>query len=344
MTAIRTNGLTKRFGDIVAVKDLDLHVERGDVFGFLGPNGSGKSTVINLLLDFVRPTAGSASVLGYDTRADATQVRRHTGVVPEGASLYGRLTGREHLAWTRRANDAETDVDALLDRVGLDPAAADRRVGGYSTGMRRRLALGMALVGDPELLILDEPSAGLDPSGMQQFRELVRTEAAAGRTVFFSSHVLDEVEAVADRIGILDDGRLVATGTPDDLRARQGLATSIRFDVADVPDFECVETTPGVEGVDVEPVRTPREAPVAARVTVRVADPSAKIDAATRLADRTEVLDVVSEDAPLERLFDSYTATEREARPSDDTDPRAVRVNGAGPGARRQSAAEEVGR
>ncbi len=310
MTAIETTGLTKRFGDVTAVEDLDLTVEDGEVFGFLGPNGAGKSTVIDVLLDFVRPTAGSATVLGHDAQREAAAIRRRTGVLPEGGALYERLTGREHLEWVARANGLTGNVGALLERVGLSAAAADRAVRGYSKGMRQRLAFGMALVGDPDLLILDEPSSGLDPRGMQDLRGIVREEASAGRTVFFSSHLLGEVEAVCDRIGIMNDGRLVATGTPDELRTRLAVAGAIRFEVADVPDTRPLESVDGVESVTVD----------GTTVEATVTDATAKIDVATRLARETGVLDVHSEDGSLERLFNSYTSDGLDGHTADTPD------------------------
>ncbi|WP_436925718.1 ABC transporter ATP-binding protein [Halosimplex amylolyticum] len=316
MTAIRTRNLTKRFGDVVAVDGLDLSVNEGEVFGFLGPNGAGKSTVINVLLDFVRPTEGSATVLGHDPQTDAGRIRRRTGVLPEGGALYGRLTGREHVEWVARANGVEADVDALLKRVGLSADAADRAVEGYSKGMAQRLAFGLALVGDPDLLILDEPSSGLDPTGMQDLREIVRAEADEGRTVFFSSHLLSEVEAVCDRIGIMNDGRLATTGTPEELRTDLDLGGSIRFDVARVPDDLALESVAGVETVETGD----------SSVAVTVSDPTAKIAVAVRLAERARVLDIVSEDASLEQLFNRYTSSGRTADPTPvpSTDPLVV--------------------
>jgi len=310
MPTIRTNGLTKRFGeDVVAVDGLDLTVREGEVFGFLGPNGAGKSTVIDMLLDFVRPTEGSATVLGYDPRTDADSIRRRTGVLPEGGSLYERLTGREHVEWIARANGVEAEVGALLERAGLSTADAERTVRGYSKGMRQRLAFGMALVADPDLLVLDEPSSGLDPTGMRDLRGIIRSEAERGRTVFFSSHLLGEVEAVCDRVGIMNDGRLAAVGTPDELRGSLDLGGTIRFEVDAVPDDLGLETVAGIETVTVDD----------GSVVVAVSDPAAKIDVAVRLAERTRVLDVVSEEDSLERLFDTYTSDE----------PAARRTNGA---------------
>ncbi|TYL37902.1 ABC transporter ATP-binding protein [Natronococcus pandeyae] len=321
MTAIQTTGLTKRFdGGVVAVDDLDLRVREGEVFGFLGPNGAGKSTVINMLLDFVRPTEGSATVLGHDPTTDADRIRRRTGVLPEGSSLYERLTGREHVEWVARANDVSVDAGAALDRVGLSSADADRAVGGYSKGMRQRLAFAMALVGEPDLLILDEPSAGLDPNGMQEFREIVREEARDGRTVFFSSHVLGEVEAVCDRIGILDDGELVATGTPDALRTTLEFGGTISVDVARVPDDLALERRNGVESVTVE----------GSTVRASLADPTAKAEVVAALDERTRVLDIVSEETSLERLFNTYTSNHRAERSLTDDGREGTRTEVAG--------------
>ncbi|MFD1527275.1 ABC transporter ATP-binding protein, partial [Halolamina salina] len=153
MAAIETHDLTKRYGDVVALDGLDLTVREGEVFGFLGPNGAGKSTAINILLGLVRPTAGSGRVLGHDVRSESRELRRRIGILPEGYSTYDRLTAREHLDYAIAAKGADDDPDALLDRTGLEPAARDRRAGGYSKGMQQRLALAIALVGDPDLLI-----------------------------------------------------------------------------------------------------------------------------------------------------------------------------------------------
>ena len=217
MAAIEAVGLTKRFGGVTAVSDLDLVVEPGEVFGFLGPNGAGKSTTIDALLGYVRPTSGTATVLGMDVGESAHLIRSRTGVLPDGYGLYGRLTGREHLAFVSRSKGTAGREDHLLDRVGLADAA-DRRTGGYSRGMCQRLAIAMALVDDPDLLVLDEPTSGLDPNGVRLLRAIVQEENERGATVFFSSHALDQVEAVCDRVAIVDDGRLVAVDTVDGLR------------------------------------------------------------------------------------------------------------------------------
>lgn len=297
MSAIETNGLTKEFGEITAVDSLDLQIEDGEIYGFLGPNGAGKSTTINMLLDFVRPTDGTASVLGHDPQTESKQIRQRTGVLPEGGELYERLTGKEHLRWIARAKDVDVAVGSLLDRVGLTEEDGTRPVGEYSKGMQQRLAFGMALVGDPDLLILDEPSSGLDPTGMQEMRDTIRKEAQKGRTVFFSSHILGEVEAVCDRIGIMSEGKLVADDTPEALRSELDLGSSITLELKTVPDDPLLEGVAGVRDVGVED----------SVIEVSLSDPATKVDVVRRLDERTRVLDILSEDTSLEQLFNTYT-------------------------------------
>ena len=217
MPAIETRGLTKHFGDVVAVQDLNLTVEEGEIFGFLGPNGAGKSTTIDIILDFIRPTAGSAHVLGFDAQEDGLSVRQRTGVLPDAFHVYDRLTGRQHLEFAIDMKAAREEPSDLLERVGI-PEAADRKAGGYSKGMRQRLVLAMALVGGPDLLILDEPSTGLDPNGAREMRQIITEERDRGATVFFSSHIMEQVEAVCDRVAIINKGELVAVDTVDALR------------------------------------------------------------------------------------------------------------------------------
>ena len=309
--AIRTRGLTKRYeadGEpVVAVDDLSLTVASGEVFGFLGPNGAGKSTTIDMLLDYTRPTDGSATVLGADAQADSERLRERIGVLPEGYGLYDRLTGRRHLEFAVDWKDADDDPAAVLERVGLTERDADRPVGDYSKGMAQRLALGMALVGDPELLVLDEPSSGLDPHGIRLMRELVREEAASGTTVFFSSHILGQVEAICDRVGILAGGELVAVDTIDGLRRTVGAGSELRLRVTGAVDVDVAE----IDGV------------TAARLAdgilrVSCSDPRAKARVVSRLAAAgVEILDVDSEGASLEEVFTAYTTEGgRDARAS----------------------------
>ncbi len=218
--AIEMEGLTKRYGSVAAVDGLDLTVEPGETYGFLGPNGAGKSTTIGLLLDYLRPTAGTIRVLGRDPR-DVVAVHDRIGVLPDRFGVYEDLSGRRHVALVVDTKRTDDDPDALLSRVGLSDAA-DKVAGKYSQGMQQRLALAMALVGAPELLVLDEPFTGLDPHGVRRVREIVREESGRGATVFFSSHVLGQVELVCDRVGVLHNGRLVAEGSLDGLRERAG--------------------------------------------------------------------------------------------------------------------------
>ncbi|MFC4450730.1 ABC transporter ATP-binding protein [Halorussus aquaticus] len=301
MTAIETSGLTKRYGELVAVEDLDLTVERGEIYGFLGPNGAGKSTTINLLLDFLHPTSGEVRLFGRDPREAFPELRRRIGILPEDATPYDRLTGREHVAFTKACKDADTDVDTILDRVGLDPTDADRPAGAYSTGMAQRLGLGMALVGDPDLLILDEPSSGLDPNGMREMRAILREEADDGTAVFFSSHVLAEVDSVCDRAGILDDGRLVVQDTVESLRESVFTACRVEVTVRTIPDGEFgLADVDGVENVERDE----------STLRVTCANPSVKASVVAHLHDRTTVTDLVSEPASIEETFEAYTADE----------------------------------
>jgi len=322
MTAIETRGLTKRFAGgrfgrsepVVAVDELDLTVEEGTVFGFLGPNGAGKSTTINLLLDFLRPTAGEARVFGMDVNADHTAIAERIGVLPEGYGFDGSLTAREYVDWTVRTKTARDDPGEILSTVGLGDDA-DRPVGGFSTGMRQRLAFGMALVGDPDLLLMDEPSAGLDPNGIQRIREVVRERAANGTTVFFSSHVLGEVEAVCDRVGVMNEGELVAVDTIDDLRRRVGRGTTIRVECDPVPEPAVVTALDGVR-------RTERDDQTLVVQCVSAAD---KVGVVEHLAGRTTVQNILSSAVSLERLFNTYTEGGRDGDGGGDgeTDDRA---------------------
>jgi ABC-2 type transport system ATP-binding protein len=314
MAAIELAGVTKHFGDVVALRDVDLVVEDGAVFGFLGPNGAGKSTTIDILLDFVRPTAGHAEVLGMDAQQRSRAVRKRTGVLPDGFRTYGRLTGRQHLQFAIDSKEAGDDPDRLLERVGI-ANAADRRVGGYSKGMTQRLALAMAIAGEPDLLILDEPSTGLDPNGAREMRELVREERDRGATIFFSSHILEQVEAVCDRVGILAEGELVAEDTVDGLRETVDTGQTLRVTVDRVG--EVPETLRAVGGVSA--VR--RDG-----TTLSIdCDPDAKTRVLTAIEEQgVTVEDFSTQEASLEDLFVSYTTDEGRAGTNGDGDGNAV--------------------
>ncbi len=218
--AIQTYGLSRRFGQVVAVDQVDLRVPQGCVYGFLGPNGAGKTTTIRMLLGLVRPDTGKVALFGSPLHRERLDLLRRVGSLVEAPSLYPHLSGWENLEIIRRmTGKSRADIQRVLATVRLE-SDARRRVGHYSMGMRQRLALAMALMGQPELLILDEPTNGLDPAGIHEVRELLRKlPQQEGVTVFVSSHLLSEVEQVATHIGIIDRGKMIFQGTPDALRA-----------------------------------------------------------------------------------------------------------------------------
>jgi ABC-2 type transport system ATP-binding protein len=219
--AIAARGLTKRFGRLVAVKALDLVVEPGQVFGFLGLNGAGKTTTIRLLLDLLRPTAGSAAIFGRDCRSDGLAARALVGYMPGEVGFYRDMTGRQVLGVLSRLSP-HTRRDGwrheLLERFAFHDADLDRRIREYSTGMKRKLAIVSAFQAEAPLLILDEPTEGLDPLMQEAFYTLVSDVRRRGATVFLSSHVLSEVDRVCDRIGLLRTGELVLAASVDDVR------------------------------------------------------------------------------------------------------------------------------
>jgi ABC-2 type transport system ATP-binding protein len=221
---IETVGLGKRFGETAALVDLDLRVEAGEVMGFLGPNGSGKTTTIRLLMGLLRPSTGHAAILGRDCHRDAVALKREVGYLPDEPFLYPYLTGLETLELVGglhgfSATEVRRRAGAIVERLGLGPAAGGYTVT-YSLGMKKRLALALALIHEPRVLILDEPTNGLDPAGARQMRAAIAEYAASGRTIFLSTHLLDAAERLCHRVAIIRAGRLLAVGTPDDLHAR----------------------------------------------------------------------------------------------------------------------------
>jgi ABC-type multidrug transport system ATPase subunit len=219
---IETRALSKRYGDsIVAVDALDLRVRRGEVYGFLGPNGAGKTTTLRMLLGLVRPTSGQATVLGAPPGSPQGLAR--IGALVEAPAFYPYLSGRDNLrVLARYAGVSEDRVEAVLAEVRLSDRADDRS-STYSLGMKQRLGVAGALLKDPELLVLDEPTNGLDPAGIAEMRAFMRSLAEGGRTLVLSSHLMGEIEQVSDRVGVIRDGSLVAEGTVEELRGRAGL-------------------------------------------------------------------------------------------------------------------------
>jgi ABC-2 type transport system ATP-binding protein len=222
---VETSGLTKRFGDRVAVDKVDLRVPRGAAFGYLGPNGAGKTTLIRMLLGLTGATSGKMHLLGRPVPAERAAALARVGAIVEEPRFHGHLTGRENLTVIAAAREPEAHarIEGALARAGLSQRA-DERVKRYSLGMRQRLGVARSLLADPELLILDEPTNGLDPAGMHEFRDMIRGFVAEGRTVLLSSHLLDEVEKICDAVAIVDRGRVVMQGSIADL-ARGGEKT-----------------------------------------------------------------------------------------------------------------------
>jgi ABC-2 type transport system ATP-binding protein len=219
---IETRGLTKRYGNgVLAVDRLDLNVRHGEVYGFLGPNGAGKTTTLRMLVGLIRPTSGGAVVAGAAPGAPAGLAR--IGSLVENPGLYPYLSGRDNLrSIARLCRVPDRRCDAALDQVGLLARAGDK-FANYSTGMKQRLGVAAALLKDPELLVLDEPSNGLDPEGMVEMRDMIRGLAEGGRTVLLSSHLLNEVEQICQRVGVIRHGQMVAEGTLDELKGAVGL-------------------------------------------------------------------------------------------------------------------------
>jgi ABC-2 type transport system ATP-binding protein len=249
LSAIATQGLTKHYGNVKALVDLTLDVRAGEIFGFLGPNGAGKSTMIRTLLGFLHPTSGSATVLGLDIRADSVEIRRRTGYLPGGIALYDSLSGAGALDYLADLQGQGAAMrDELCERLQMPAAVLRRKVRDYSRGMRQKIGVIQALQHDPELAILDEPTEGLDPLMQHAFYELMDDQRAKGRTIFFSSHVLSEVERICDRVAIIRSGNLMALQNVDDLLARRKRKVQLRWRGV-APDLDGI---PGLADVKVD--------------------------------------------------------------------------------------------
>jgi len=242
--AIRTEGLTKRYGDVAALDHLDLEVAQGEVVGYLGPNGAGKTTTIRLLLGLIAPTEGRGEIFGLDCQRTPVEAHRHLAFVPGEANLWPSLNGAETLRLLGRVQGQVDEAyrDELVVRFDLDPT---KKVRAYSKGNRQKLVLIAALMVRPDLLVLDEPTTGLDPLMEQAFRRCIHEARDRGQTVFLSSHIMSEVEALCDRVGILRDGRLVEMGTLGQMRHLSALTMEATFD-GPIPDLSGV---PGVTSV-----------------------------------------------------------------------------------------------
>ncbi|MBE3576489.1 MAG: ABC transporter ATP-binding protein [Limnochordales bacterium] len=258
---IETRGLTKRFGELTAVDNLNLHVEKGEIYGFLGPNGAGKTTTIMMILGLLRPTSGSVKLFGKDLSEDYFGIRKRLGVMSEYQYTYDEMTAREYLTFFARLYEVENAnrrVQEVLERVGLRDRQ-DELIGGYSKGMKQKLGLARVLLHDPEVLILDEPTNSLDPYGVREVRDILLEEHERGRTLLISSHLLSEIERTCTRVGIMNKGRLLAENTMDELRRRLTQEIEIRVDLESAPDgiVDLLSQIPSVVSVTAAP--TPSE-------------------------------------------------------------------------------------
>lgn len=288
--AIVTEGLTKHYGDVKALEKLDLSIAQGEIFGFLGPNGAGKTTTMRTILDLIRPTAGLARIMGLDSHDDALEIRKHIGYVPGDLALYKKLTGRELLQYfaNLRGGVDWSFVDELAERLTSD---LSRKIGEYSSGNRQKVGLIQAFMNKPAVLILDEPSTGLDPLVQQEFQAMLREVSAEGRTVFLSSHTLSEVERVAHRVAIIREGQLAVVDTMEALKAKA--IRTVIFHFAD-PVAESVFTgVPGVRDVSV----------AGSAATVSFEGP---MSALLRAATDHDVVNLTHSEADLEEIFLAY--------------------------------------
>lgn len=289
-SAIITEGLTKHYGDVRALEDLDLEIARGEIFGFLGPNGAGKTTTMRTILDLIRPTAGTAKILEMDSHDDAVEIRRHIGYVPGDLALYPRLTGKELLTYfaNLRGGVDWSYVDDLAERLTSD---LTRKIGNLSSGNRQKVGLIQAFMNKPEVLILDEPSSGLDPLVQQDFQAILREIAAEGRTVFLSSHTLSEVERVADRVGIIREGRLVVVDTMEALKDKAIRRVTLHFGAP--VDESVFADVAGVRHVSVS----------GPNATISFEGPMSEL---LKAATNHDVVNLTSSEADLEEIFLTY--------------------------------------
>jgi len=291
--AIETSKLTKYYGKSRGVMDVDLVVETGQVFGFLGPNGAGKSTTIRLLLDLIRPTSGAARVLGLDAHRDRLAIDRRVSYVPGELSLYSELTGGQLLAYLAnlRGGVDEAYRDRLIEQLELDPG---KRIKSLSRGNKQKVGLVAAFMSRPELLILDEPTAGLDPFIQLEFEHLCEEARAEGRTVFISSHQLPEVEHLCDRVGIIREGRLLAVESIADLKDRA--LRRLEIDFGEPVTAEAFAGVPGIRDLTVNDD--------VLRCTVM-----GSLDAIVKAAARYKVSNLRSVETSLEEIFLAYYGT-----------------------------------
>lgn len=289
--ALQTNGLTKHYGDVKALVDLTLDVQPGEVFGFLGPNGAGKTTMIRTVMDEIRATSGTATILGLDCHKDSVEIRRHVGYLPSDLALYPNLTGKDTLTFfaNLRGGVDWSYVAELTQRLG---AELDKKVGDLSSGNRQKVGIIAAFMNRPQLFIMDEPSAGLDPLVQREFQTMMREAVDQGASVFLSSHTLSEVQRVADRVGIIRHGELIALESIEALRAKA--LRTIELDFATPVDPQTFEAVPGASNVAVDGTR------------VQLAFQGTMDTLLKAVADQHSVVDIHTQEADLEEIFLTY--------------------------------------
>ncbi len=228
LAVIELDGLTKYYGDVCGAENLTFEVQEGEIFGYLGPNGAGKTTTIRTLLGFLKPTSGKAYIFGRDIGDEIVDIRKDVGYIPGDLNLYDRHTGRDFLDYFGSLRDSDFPLlDDLLDTFEIP---LDRKIEEYSRGMEQKLAIIQAFMHDPKLVVMDEPTSGLDPLMQQKFYEFLREERDKGRTMFFSSHILSEVDKVCDRVGIIRDGELIALEGIESLKSKRGKVVRVRIE------------------------------------------------------------------------------------------------------------------
>jgi ABC-2 type transport system ATP-binding protein len=337
---IVTAGLTKRYGDLTAVDNLDLELRRGEIFGLLGQNGAGKTTTILMLLGLTEPSGGTARVIGLDPARDALRVKRQVGYLPDSVGFYGDLTGRQNLRYTARLNglqgaEAEATIESVLDHVGLLDRA-DTPTETYSRGMLQRLGIADALVKDPEILILDEPTAAIDPIGVVEILDLLRQLVRErGVTILLSSHLLTQVQSVCDRVGIFAAGKLIGLGTVAELATRFGNDTG-RVEVS----FEGEQATAAAERIGptlsalehVESVQAPAERADPWTLIVRPASAGREVREAVLSTAARESLGLTairSTEASLDEIYRAALKQTGLHRPERDAAPSADQAEGS---------------
>ncbi|TXN29930.1 ABC transporter ATP-binding protein [Lacisediminihabitans profunda] len=292
---VRLSGLRKRFGTSVALEGVSLTIEPGEVFGYLGPNGAGKTTTIRILLGMLRPSSGTARVFGLDSWRESVAVHRLVGYVPGESALYRRLTGRQHIDYFAHLRHREDDARGAVLAADLD-LDLDRPAGALSRGNRQKLSIVLALMSEPRLLILDEPTSGLDPLVQQAFHAMLRSHTERGGSVLFSSHVLGEVQRVADRIGVIRLGQLIAVERLDELRAKS--LHRVRASFVDPVPVDRFSALPGLQGL----VVTDR--------TLQCSAPQWALDGLLKRVAEHSVEDFECAEADLDESFMSYYARE----------------------------------